>query len=177
MVEKFKTLPDNVKQFVGLITVTVIVILFFTILNNIFGGGDELIAKMKAEEERIAQERKLNEVISKLPSGILVAYDGTENHRLTDEIYESVCKVTKLIPQRAVMGANLINYKAFQIYTNNGNLIKETFVKWENDKCFAGFTLEGPLDDGTIETITVSGEALSFLSTGIDTRVYYIKNF
>ena len=115
MVEKFKTLPDNVKQFVGLITVTVVVILFFTILNNIFGGGDELIAKMKAEEERIAQERKLNEVISKLPSGILVAYDGTENHRLTDEIYESVCKVTKLIPQRAVMGANLINYKAFQI--------------------------------------------------------------
>ena len=49
MVEKFKTLPDNVKQFVGLITVTVVVILFFTILNNIFGGGDELIAKMKAE--------------------------------------------------------------------------------------------------------------------------------
>ena len=177
MVKKFKTLPDNVKQFVGLITVTVVVILFFTILNNIFGGGDELIAKMKAEEERIAQERKLNEVISKLPSGILVAYDGTENHRLTGEIYESVCKVTKLIPQRAVMGANLINYKAFQIYTNNGNLIKETFVKWENNKCIAGFTLEGPLDDGTIETITVSGEALSFLSTGIDTRVYYIKNF
>ena len=56
-------------------------------------------------------------------------------------------------------------------------MIKETFVKWENNKCFAGFTLEGPLDDGTIETITVSGEALSFLSTGIDTRVYYIKNF
>ena len=27
------------------------------------------------------------------------------------------------------------------------------------------------------ETITVSGEVLSFLSTGIDTRVYFIKNF
>ncbi|WP_440936953.1 hypothetical protein [Candidatus Pelagibacter sp.] len=177
MIEKFKILSDQIKQFIGLVTVTVAVILFFTILNNIFGGGDELIAKMKAEEERIAQERKLNEVISKLPSGVLVAFDGTDKHRLTDEIYESVCKITKLIPQRAVMGANLINHKAFQIYTNNGNLIKETFVKWEDNKCFAGFTLEGPLDDGTIETITVSGEALSFLSTGIDTRVYYIKNF
>ena len=42
---------------------------------------------------------------------------------------------------------------------------------------FCWLYLEGPLDDGTIETITVSGEALSFLSTGIDTRVYYIKNF
>ena len=30
---------------------------------------------------------------------------------------------------------------------------------------------------GVNETVTVSGEALSFLSTGIDTRVYYIKNF
>ena len=27
------------------------------------------------------------------------------------------------------------------------------------------------------ETVKVSGEALSFLSTGIDTRVYFIKNF
>ena len=30
---------------------------------------------------------------------------------------------------------------------------------------------------GVDETITVRGEALSFLSTGIDTRVYFIKNF
>ena len=30
---------------------------------------------------------------------------------------------------------------------------------------------------GVDEIITVSGEALSFLSTGIDTRVYFIKNF
>ena len=27
------------------------------------------------------------------------------------------------------------------------------------------------------KTVKVSGEVLSFLSTGIDTRVYYIKNF
>ena len=65
-------------------------------------------------------------------------------HKLTDELYEQVCKATKLIPQRAIMGANLINYKAFQIYTINGNKINETFVKWEKNKCFAGFTVEGP---------------------------------
>ena len=58
------------------------------------------------------------------------------------------------------------------------NKIDETFVKWdkEKNKCFAGFTVSGN-NVGVDESITVSGEALSFLSTGIDTRVYYIKNF
>ena len=62
--------------------------------------------------------------------------------------------------------------------TLNGNKISETFVKWDKEKkkCFAGFVVSGE-NVGVNETITVSGEALSFLSTGIDTRVYYIKNF
>jgi ribosomal protein L19 len=46
----------------------------------------------------------------------------------------------------------------------------------EKNKCFAGFVVSGK-NVGVDETITVSGEALSFLSTGIDTRVYFIKNF
>ena len=60
----------------------------------------------------------------------------------------------------------------------NGNKISETFVKWDADKnkCFAGFVVSGK-NVGVEETITISGEALSFLSTGIDTRVYFIKNF
>ena len=50
--------------------------------------------------------------------------------------------------------------------------------KWDDKKkkCFAGFVVSGK-NVGVDETITVSGEALSFLSTGIDTRVYFIKNF
>ena len=138
----------------------------------------ELVRKMKLEEERIAQEKKLSELISKLPSGILVTFDGTDHFRLTDEVYEQVCKATKLIPQRAIMGANFLNFRAHEIYTINGNKIDETFVKWdeEKNKCFAGFTVSGN-NVGVDESITVSGEALSFLSTGIDTRVYYIKNF
>ena len=98
--------------------------------------------------------------------------------RLTEEVYEKVCNATKLIPQRAIMGANFLNYRAHELYTMNGNKISETFVKWdnENNKCFAGFVVSGK-NVGVDETITVSGEALSFLSTGIDTRVYFIKNF
>ena len=46
-----------------------------------------------------------------------------------------------------------------------------------NNKCIAGFVLSGSLDSGEKEKITVSGEVLNFLSTGIDTRVYFIKNF
>ena len=103
---KIKELPGSIKEFAGLTLVMIIVILFFAILNNIFGEGDELVAKMKIEEERVAETRKLDKLISSLPSGILVYFDGTDHFRLTDEVYEKVCNATKLIPQRAIMGAN-----------------------------------------------------------------------
>jgi len=176
--DKIKELPVSIKQFGGLVTLMLIIFLSFFILNNMFGEGDELVAKMKIEEERIAQERKLNKLISSLPSGILVSFDGTDHFKLTDDLYEAVCNATKLIPQRAIMGANFLNFRAHEIYTINGNKISETFVRWdeEKNKCFAGFVVSGK-NVGVDETITVSGEALSFLSTGIDTRVYFIKNF
>ena len=175
---KIKELPETIKQFGGLVLMMIIVILSFTILNNIFGEGDELVAKMKIEEERIANTRKLDKLISSLPSGILVSFDGTDHFRLTDDVYEKVCNATKLIPQRAIMGANFLNFRAHELYMMNGNKISETFVKWDADKnkCFAGFVVSGK-NVGVEETITISGEALSFLSTGIDTRVYFIKNF
>ena len=176
--DKIKELPDAIKQFGGLIAMILVIMFSFFILNNIFGEGDELVVKMKIEEERIAQARKLDKLISTLPSGILVSFDGTDHFRLTDEVYEKVCNATKLIPQRAIMGANFLNFRAHELYTMNGNKISKTFVKWdsERNKCFAGFEVSGK-NVGVDETITVSGEALSFLSTGIDTRVYYIKNF
>ena len=96
-INKLKDLPETVKQFSGLLTLTVIIILSFGILNIFWGGGDELIEKMKLEEERIAEERKLNALISKLPSGILVTFEGTDNFKLTDELYEAVCNATKLL--------------------------------------------------------------------------------
>ena len=175
---KVKYLPETTKQFGGLVLIILIISLSFFVLNIMFGGGDELVRKMKLEEERIAQEKKLSELISKLPSGILVTFDGTDHFKLSEELYEGVCNATKLIPQRAIMGANFLNFRAHELYTINGNKIDDTYVKWDSEKkkCFAGFTVSGN-NVGVNETVTISGEALSFLSTGIDTRVYFIKNF
>ena len=177
-INKFNELPEIVKQFGGLIIILIIIFLSFGVLNIFWGGGDELIKKMKLEEERIAQEKKLNALISKLPSGVLVTFDGTDNYKLTDELYEAACNATKLIPQRAIMAAHFLNYEAYELYTINGNKIDETYVKWdkEKNKCFAGYTVSGD-NVGVNKSVNVSGEVLSFLSTGIDTRVYFIKNF
>ena len=141
-INRLKELPETTKQFVGLLILTLIIILSFGILNIFWGGGDELIRKMKLEEERIAKEKKLSELISKLPSGILVTFDGTDHYKLTDEIYEQVCKATELIPQRAIMAAHFLNYEAYELYTINGNKIDETYVEWDKDKnkCFAGYS-------------------------------------
>ena len=120
---RLKDLPEAVKQFGGLITLTIIVILSFGVLNIFWGGGDELIRKMKLEEERIAEEKKLSALISKLPSGVLVTFDGTDNFKLTNELYEAVCSATKLIPQRAIMAAHFLNFEAYELYNINGNKI------------------------------------------------------
>jgi len=104
---KLRELPEPVRQFGGLVTITVIVILSFAILNIFWGQGEELVSKMKKEEARIAEAQKLNELISTLPSGVLVYYEGTDDHRLSEEQYEVVCKATKIVSQRSVMGVNL----------------------------------------------------------------------
>ena len=56
---KIKELPESIKQFGGLALLMIVVISSFAILNNIFGEGEELVAKMKIEEERIAQALSL----------------------------------------------------------------------------------------------------------------------
>ena len=67
-------LPESIKNFVGLIVVMIIIILSFTIINIYFGQGDELVKKMKMEEERIAKEKELSKRISSLPSGYDIEY-------------------------------------------------------------------------------------------------------
>jgi len=57
---KIKDLSETTKQFGGLVIILIIIFTSFSILNIMFGGGDELVRKMKLEEERIAQEKREN---------------------------------------------------------------------------------------------------------------------
>jgi hypothetical protein len=174
--KKFKETPEGFKKIVGLVGLTAAIIITFIILNIFFGESDK-----SAKIDKIVESDKTTEsdktLISSLSKGRLNFFFFFEGHKLSASEYESVCKNTKLVPQRSIMGSNITNYKAKQLYTDNGNKIDKFSVKWESSskKCFAEYTIRAL--DGTSDTITVSGEAKGFLKTSIDTRVYYIKNF
>ena len=171
--KKYKEAPEDIKKMVGLVGLTTLIIFTFILLNIFF-------LEIK-ESDKIAGGEKISEadqaVIASLPRGRLNFYESSEGHRLSQSEYELVCKNTKIVTQRAVMGALIINYEAYKLYTDNGNLIEKYFVKWDasSNKCQAGYTLRPLL--GTTETFTVSGEANGFFKTSLDTRVYFIKNF
>jgi len=171
--KKYKDAPEAIKQIVGLVGLTAIIIFTFIILNIFFG-------EIK-ENDKTAETNKTVEVdqtvITSLPRGRLNFYESSEGHQLSPSEYETVCKNTKIVTQRAIMGANITNYKAQQLYFDNGNKIDKYSVKWDSSskKCFAEYTIRAL--EGTSDTIKVSGEAKGFLKTSIDTRVYFIKNF
>jgi len=169
--KKYKETPEGFQNIIVLVGLTATIIFIFSIL-DIFTFGERDKA---AESDKY---RKINtKVLSSLPKGRLNFFESSEGHKLSASEYEKVCKNTKIVTQRSIMGANITNYKAKQLYTDNGNKIDKFSVKWESSskKCFAEYTIRA-LED-TTDTITVSGEAKGFLKTSIDTRVYFIKNF
>ena len=168
--KKYKESPEEFKQIVGLAGLTIIIILTFMILNIFFGVSDKSAKNNKAGEDK-------ETVVASLPKGRLNFFEGNEGHKLSPSEYEAVCKNTKIVTQRAMIGANLTDYEAKKLYSDNGNKIDKFSVKWDGsaNKCLAEYTIRAL--QGTTETITVSGEAKGFLKTSIDTRVYYIKNF
>ena len=171
--KKYKEAPEGFKQIVGLVGLTAIIIFTFIILNIFFG-------EIK-ENDKTAETNKTVEVdqtvITSLPRGRLNFYESSEGHQLSPSEYEAVCKNTKIVTQRAMMGANILNFSATKLYFDNGNKIDERSVRWDSslNKCFAEYTIRAI--EGVSDTITVSGEANGFFKTSLDTRVYFIKNF
>ena len=173
--KKYKETPEGFKKIVGLVALTATIIFTFIILNIFFGGRDKT-----AESDKIVESDKtveIDKVITLLPRGRLNFYESSEGYQLSLSEYEVVCKNTKIVTQRAMMGANILNFSATKLYFDNGNKIDERSVKWDSssNKCFAEYTIRAI--EGVSDTITVSGEAKGFLKTSIDTRVYFIKNF
>ena len=175
--KKYKEIPEGFQNIIGLVGLTATIIFIFSILDIFtFGERDKAAESEKATESD--KSREINtKVLSSLPKGRLNFFESSEGHKLSASEYETVCKNTKIVTQRAIMGANITNYKAQQLYTDNGNLIDKYSVKWDSSskKCFAEYTIRALA--GTSDTIKVSGEAKGFLKTSIDTRVYFIKNF
>jgi hypothetical protein len=167
--KKYKEAPESIKQIVGLVGLTAIIIFTFMILNIFIVVSDKVVENVKPEV--------INEVITSLPRGRLNFYKSTDGHQLSLSEYEVVCKNTKIVTQRSVMGANIVNISATKLYFDNGNKIDKYSVKWDSslNKCFAGYTIRAI--EGVRDTITVSGEAKGFFKTSIDTRVYFIKNY
>jgi hypothetical protein len=167
--KKYKEIPEVIKEILGLVSLTVVIIFAFMIMNTFVDEIDIVEESVKSEE--------INKVIASLPRGRLNFYESSEGHQLSLSEYEAVCKNTKIVTQRAVMGANIVNISATQLYFDNGNKIDKYSVKWDNslNKCFAGYTIRAI--EGVSDTITVSGEAKGFFKTSIDTRVYFIKNY
>ena len=169
--KKYKETPEGFRKLVGLVGLLAIIIFTFIILNNIFIKEID----MTAETDEI--EESADTIISSLPRGRLNYYESSDGLQLSPSEYEAVCKNTKIVAQRAMMGANISNISAQKLYTDNGNKIDKFSVKWDasSNKCFAEYTIRAM--QGTTDTITVSGQAKGFFNTGIDTRVYFIKNF
>ena len=174
MLNKIKYFPENLKNSIGLISLTIKIFFTFFIL-NIFYGPDPNAEKKVAEQKKL--QAKANEFIETLPRGVLTFYKSEKGKELSLDEYKIVCNNTKIITQRAIMGANITDSKAFNLYTANGGTTGKYSVNWneEKNKCFAKFTVK-PLE-GSSDSVTVEGEALGFLKTSIDTRVYFIKNF
>ena len=162
------------RSLIGLLSLSIIIFFTFFIL-NIFYGPDPKAQKKVAEQKKI--EAETNDLIETLPRGVLTVYKSEKGQILSSDEYKTVCNNTKIITQRAIMGANITDSKAFNLYTANGGTTGKYSVSWNEDenRCFAEFTVK-PLE-GTSDSVTVKGEALGFLKTSIDTRVYFIKNF
>jgi len=170
--KKYKEAPEGIKQIVGLVGLTAIIIFTFMFLNIFFG---EIKESEKTTES--VNTTEIDKVITSLPRGRLNFYESSEGHQLSMSEYEAVCKNTKIVTQRAMMGANILNFSAMKLYFDNGNKIDERSVRWDSssNKCFAEYTIRAI--EGVSDTITVSGEANGFFKTSLDTRVYFIKNF
>ena len=170
--KKYKEIPEAIKQIIGLAGLTATIIFTFIILNIFFG---EIKESDKTTE--IVKTAEIDKVITSLPRGRLNFYESSEGYQLSLSEYEVVCKNTKIVTQRAMMGANILNFSATKLYFDNGNKIDERSARWDSssNKCFAEYTIRAI--EGVSDTITVSGEAKGFFKTSIDTRVYFIKNY
>jgi len=156
--KKYKEAPEAIKQMVGLVGLTTLIIFTFIFLNIFFVEIKE--SDKTAESVNTAE---IDKVITLLPRGRLNFYESSEGHQLSPIEYEAVCKNTKIVTQRAMMGANILNFSATKLYFDNGNKIDERSVRWDSssNKCFAEYTIRAI--EGVSDTLQFQVKLMVFL--------------
>jgi len=176
ILRKYKETPEGLRGLLELGGLMLLIISIFIIFYIIFPGKEKVLEEDLVQESNLSEEN-YEEVINSLPSGQVNFYASEEGYELTLAEYEAVCKNTKIVTQRSIMGAHITDISAQKLYKDNGNNLESSSVVWDSSAnvCIVEYVLEAV--HGTTDTITVVGEAKGFLNTGIDTRVYFIKNF
>ena len=174
--KKYKETPEGFRSLLNLSGLILLIISVFIIFSTIF-PEQEKTPEIDIAQEADQSEENYEEIINSLPSGQVNFYASEEGYELTLSEYEAVCKNTKIVTQRSIMGAHITDISAQKLYKDNGNNLESSSVVWDSSAnvCIVEYVLEAV--HGTTDTITVVGEAKGFLNTGIDTRVYFIKNF
>ena len=174
--KKYKETPEGFRSLLNLSGLILLIIFVFIIFSTIFPGQEKTL-EIDMAQDADQSEENYEEIINSLPSGQVNFYASEEGYELTLAEYEAVCKNTKIVTQRSIMGAHITDISAQKLYKDNGNNLESSSVTWDSSEgvCMVEYVLEAV--HGTDYTITVVGEAKGFLNTGIDTRVYFIKNF
>ena len=128
MLNKLNQLPESYRNLGGLFSLIIVIFFTFFVL-NIFYGPDKNVELKIAAQKKV--QEKANELIETLPRGVLTFYQSDKGQMLSAEEYKIVCNNTKIITQRAIMGANITDTKAFNLYTANGGTTGKYFVNWD----------------------------------------------
>ena len=131
MLNKFNQFPESLRSLIGLTSLTIIIFFTFLILNIFFGPDKN--AEFKIAEQKKVQE-EANELIATLPRGVLTFYKSDKGQQLSSDEYKMICINTKIITQRAIMGANITDNDAFDLYTANGGTTGKYSVNWDESK-------------------------------------------
>ncbi len=90
--KKYKEAPESIKQMVGLVSLTTLIIFIFIFLNIFF--GEVKVSDKTVENNKTVEVDKTTEVdqavIASLPKGRLNFYESGEGHQLSLSEYEEL---------------------------------------------------------------------------------------
>ena len=119
ILRKYKETPEGLRGLLELGGLMLLIISIFIIFYIIFPGKEKVLEEDLVQESNQSEEN-YEEVINSLPSGQVNFYSSDEGYELTLTEYEAVCKNSKIVTQRSIMGAHITDISAQKLYKDNG---------------------------------------------------------